>query len=201
MKFIEELDAKNETLEQAKVELTEIFNNLSHLPEGSVIFDLSIARGLDYYTGSVYECTLKGLEHCGSVCSGGRYDNLAGKFTKRSLPGVGLSIGITRLLYLLFENDRLPVLSQSPTQAVVLLFDEAQRPLGNKVAGELRSAEVNTEVTHQVRKFQKQIQHAEKRGARFIIIPEEDGSCSMKDLQTGEQEKLDIEKLNSLLCE
>ena len=201
LKFIEELEATNEILEQAKVELTEIFNNLSHLPEGSVIFDLSIARGLDYYTGSVYECTLKGLEHCGSVCSGGRYDNLAGKFTKRSLPGVGLSIGITRLLYLLFENGRLPVLSQSPTQAVILLFDEAQRPLGNKVAGDLRKSGISTEVTHQVRKFQKQIQHAEKRGARFIIILEEDGSCSMKDLQTGEQEKLDIVKLNSLLCE
>ena len=103
LKFIEELEATNEILEQAKTELTEIFNNLSHLPEGSVIFDLSIARGLDYYTGSVYECTLKDLEHCGSVCSGGRYDNLAGKFTKRSL-GVGLSIGVTRLLYLIVRK-------------------------------------------------------------------------------------------------
>jgi histidyl-tRNA synthetase len=199
LKFVEELEAKNEILEQAKVELTEIFNNLSHLPEGAVIFDLSIARGLDYYTGSVYECTLKGLEHCGSVCSGGRYDNLAGKFTKRSLPGVGLSIGITRLLYLLFENDRLPLLAPTPTQAVVLLFDEAQRPRANEVAIELRDAGINTEVTHQVRKFLKQIQHAEKRGARFIIIPEEDGTCSMKDLQTGEQEKLSIIKIVELL--
>ncbi|MCM8533072.1 MAG: histidine--tRNA ligase [Lentisphaeraceae bacterium] len=199
LEFVAGLDAKNETLEQAKVELTEIFNNLSHLPDGAVIFDLSIARGLDYYTGSVYECTLKGLEHCGSVCSGGRYDNLAGKFTKRSLPGVGLSIGITRLLYLLFENDRLPLLAPTPTQAVVILFDESQRPAANKVAAELRSAGVNTEVSHQVRKFAKQIQHAEKRGARFIIIPEEDGSCSAKDLQTGEQESLSIEKLVSLL--
>ncbi|MCH2206485.1 MAG: histidine--tRNA ligase [Lentisphaerales bacterium] len=201
LKFIGELEATNEILEQAKVELTEIFNNLSHLPEGSVIFDLSIARGLDYYTGSVYECTLKGLEHCGSVCSGGRYDNLAGKFTKRSLPGVGLSIGVTRLLYLLFENDRLPILAPTPTQAVVMLFDESQRPRANEVASELRKAGINTEVTHQVRKFPKQIQHAEKRGARFIIIPEEDGSCSMKDLQTGEQESLSIGKVVSILSE
>ena len=191
--FLEELECNTELLQQAKLELCSIFNNLSHLPEGAVIFDLSIARGLDYYTGSVYECTLKGLEKYGSVCSGGRYDDLASKFTKRKLPGVGLSIGITRLLYILFESGRLAPAAPTPTQAVVMLFEETQRPRANEVAAELRQAGINTEVSYQARKFPKQIQHAEKRGARFIIIPEDDGSVAMKDLQTGEQTALDVE--------
>jgi len=190
--FLDELECETEMLKQAKLELQTIFNNLSHLPEGAVIFDLSIARGLDYYTGSVYECTLKGLEEYGSVCSGGRYDDLASKFTKRKLPGVGLSIGITRLLYILFDSGRLEQMAPTPTQAVVVLFDEEQRPRANKVAAELRQAGVNTEVSYQVRKFPKQIQHAEKRGARYIVIPEDDGTFSMKDLTIGEQSALDI---------
>ena len=87
--FIADLDTSIELLASAKTELETIFNNLSHLPDGAVIFDLSIARGLDYYTGSVYECVINGLESYGSVCSGGRYDNLAEKFSKKRLPGVG----------------------------------------------------------------------------------------------------------------
>ncbi|NQZ60231.1 MAG: ATP phosphoribosyltransferase regulatory subunit, partial [Lentisphaeraceae bacterium] len=197
--FLEELECENDMLIQAKVELKSIFNNLSHLPEEAVIFDLSIARGLDYYTGSVYECTLKGLEQYGSVCSGGRYDDLASKFTKRKLPGVGLSIGITRLLYILFDSGRLELMEPTPTQAVVILFKEEERPSANKVAAELRSAGINTEVSYLARKFAKQIQHAEKRGARFIVIPEEDGTIAMKDLKLGEQSKLDINKMLSAL--
>ena len=197
--FLDSLESTNDLLDQAKEELRAIFNNLSHLPEGAVMFDLSIARGLDYYTGSVYECTLKGLEDCGSVCSGGRYDNLASKFTKRKLPGVGLSIGLTRLLFLLFESGKLKPEVSSPTQAVVVLFDEAQRPQANVKAKELRDGGVNTEVSFSARKFGKQIQHAEKRGARFIIIPEEDGSYSMKDLSSGEQESFDLVRIQELL--
>lgn len=193
--FLDSLESSNELLDQAKAELKAIFDNLSHLPEGAVIFDLSIARGLDYYTGSVYECTLKGLEDCGSVCSGGRYDNLASKFTKRKLPGVGLSIGLTRLLFLLFESGKLKAEVSSPTQAVIVLFDESQRPEANKKANEMRQAGINTEVSYSVRKLQKQIQHSEKRGARFIVLPEQNGSYSMKDLQTGIQEQFDLAKI------
>ena len=199
LEFINFLESSNELLDQAKAELKAIFENLSHLPEGAVMFDLSIARGLDYYTGSVYECTLKGLEHCGSVCSGGRYDNLASKFTKRKLPGVGLSIGLTRLLYLLFESGKLKPEASTPTEAVIVLFDESQRPAANAKAKELRDAGVNTEVSHSAKKFSKQIKHAERRGARFIVIPEEDGSYSMKDLKLGEQEPFDLAKIQQLL--
>ena len=197
--FLESINCDSDMLVEAKTELVTIFENLSELPEGHVIFDLSIARGLDYYTGSVYECTLKSLENFGSVCSGGRYDNLAEKFSKRKLPGVGISIGITRLLYLLFEQDRIQLGASTPTQAMVLLFDEAQRPEANKIARQLREAGVNTEVSPTVKKFAKQIQFAEKRGAQFIVIPEDSGTPSMKNLINGQQGDLDIEALSKAL--
>ncbi len=193
--FIKELDTSEPILLAAQTELEAIFNNLSHLPEGSVIFDLSIARGLDYYTGSVYECVINGLEQYGSVCSGGRYDNLAEKFSKKQLPGVGLSIGVTRLLYVLFETERLKALAATPVQAYVVLFDEGQRSEGNAIARELRSAGINVEVAPTVKKFGKQIQFAEKRGASFIIIPEADKENQMKNLVTGEQEDFSLQKI------
>ena len=197
--FLDSLEATSDMLVQAKEELTSIFKNLSHLPEGAVIFDLSIARGLDYYTGSVYECTLQGLEKYGSVCSGGRYDNLTQKFSKRALPGVGLSIGISRLLYILFDEGRLQLEAATPTQAVVILFNEDQRPEGNKIARDLREAGVKVEVSPSAKKLGKQFQFAEKRGATFVVIPEEGGDFSMKNLDSGEQGALDIEVLKAAL--
>ena len=197
--FIADLDTSIELLESAKTELETIFNNLSHLPDGAVIFDLSIARGLDYYTGSVYECVINGLESYGSVCSGGRYDNLAEKFSKKKLPGVGLSIGISRLLFVLFETGRLDVLEPTPVEAFVVLFDESQRPKANKMAAEMRQFGINVEVSPSVKKFGKQIQFAEKRGASFIVIPESDKADQMKNLKTGDQEDFSVEKMKNFL--
>ncbi len=193
--FLASLDTSHEIVAQAKLELDSIFKNLAHLPAGRIRFDLSIARGLDYYTGSVYECNLVGLEQYGSVCSGGRYDNLASKFTERKLPGVGLSIGVSRLLYILFESGRLAPLPATPTEVMVLLFDENQRPLGNQVAAQLRATGLRVETTPSARKFGKQIQFAEKRGARLIVMPEADGSFQMKNLVDGTQGPLDVEAL------
>ncbi|EDM25717.1 histidyl-tRNA synthetase [Lentisphaera araneosa HTCC2155] len=199
LEFIQELDTSDELLAAAQNELKTIFDNLSHLPDGAVIFDLSIARGLDYYTGSVYECVINGLESYGSVCSGGRYDNLAEKFSKKKLPGVGLSIGISRLLYLLFENGRLDTLAPTPVQTYVVLFDESQRPKANKMATEMRANGINVEVAPSVKKFGKQIQFAEKRGAKFIVIPEQDREDQMKNLETGDQEDFSVEKMRGFL--
>ena len=197
--FIAEIDTSEPLLEAAKTELETIFNNLSHLPDGAVIFDLSIARGLDYYTGSVYECVIDGLENYGSVCSGGRYDNLAEKFSKKKLPGVGLSIGITRLLYVLFTEGRLEALAPTPVQAYIVLFTEDQRPEGNRIATELRALGINTEVAPSVKKFGKQIQFAEKRGAQFIVIPEHDGVDQMKNLANGEQSDYNAVEMKKIL--
>ncbi|WDE98831.1 histidine--tRNA ligase [Lentisphaera profundi] len=199
LEFIKDLDTSDELLAAAQNELETIFSNLSHLPDGAVIFDLSIARGLDYYTGSVYECVIDGLESYGSVCSGGRYDNLAEKFSKKTLPGVGLSIGISRLLYVLFETERLTALAPTPVQTYVVLFDESQRPKANAMAAEMRAAGINVEVAPSVKKFGKQIQFAEKRGAQFIVIPEEDRTDQMKNLLTGDQEDFSIEKMGTFL--
>ena len=197
--YLNSIEDTNEMLIQAKLELTSIFKNLEHLPDDCIIFDLSIARGLDYYTGSVYECELEGLEKFGSVCSGGRYDNLAEKFTKRKLPGVGLSIGVTRLLYLLFKNEIIKESENTPTKALVIIFDEAQRPSCNKIAADLRSNGIPTEVSPDVKKFPKQIKFAERRGASFIIIPEQNGDVNMKNIKTGDQEPLNYEKITSFL--
>ena len=197
--FIATIDTSEPLLEAAKNELETIFNNLSHLPDGAVIFDLSIARGLDYYTGSVYECVIDGLENYGSVCSGGRYDNLAEKFSTKKLPGVGLSIGITRLLYVLFTEGRLEVLAPTPVEAYIVLFTEDQRPEGNRIATELRALGISTEVAPSVKKFGKQIQFAEKRGAQFIVIPEAEGADQMKNLKTGEQVDFNAEAMKSSL--
>lgn len=198
--FLDSLEATSDMLIQAKEELTSIFKNLSHLPDGAVIFDLSIARGLDYYTGSVYECTLSGLEKYGSVCSGGRYDDLTKKFSKRSLPGVGLSIGISRLLYILFDEGRLKLEAATPTEAVVILFDEEQRPNANKIARDLRDSGIKVEVSPAVKKIGKQFQFAEKRGAKFVVIPEANGDVQMKNLELGEQSALDIAVMKSALA-
>ena len=103
------------------------------------------------------------------------------------------------MLYVLFESGRLETLAGTPTEAVVILFDESDRPRANKVAAELRDSGINTEVSHSARKLVKQIQHAEKRGARFIVIPEADGSIAMKDLSSGEQEPFSQDKMLLLL--
>ena len=103
------------------------------------------------------------------------------------------------MLFVLFETGRLDVLEPTPVQAFVVLFDESQRPKANKMAAEMRQAGINVEVSPNVKKFGKQIQFAEKRGASFIVIPESDKSDQMKNLKTGDQEEFSIEKLTSIL--
>ena len=141
------------------------------------------------------------MEQFGSVCSGGRYDNLAKKFGEKKLPGVGISIGLSRLLYLLFSHNRIAPLSPTPTQVYISLFDESQRQRANEIASELRAEKLAIEVSHKARKLVKQIQFAEKRGARVVLFLEEDGSVNMKDLHTGIQEDLNLNKIKLIFKE
>jgi histidyl-tRNA synthetase len=139
------------------------------IPEGQLRLDLSIARGLDYYTGTIYETFLSDLPGIGSVCSGGRYDDLAGLYTKQTLPGVGASLGLDRLLAAMEE---LNLLEKVSTPAPVLMVQFVAERLGDyqRVARELRAAGVGVEVYPEAKKIGQQLQYAERRGFRLALI-------------------------------
>lgn len=138
---------------------------------GVVLADLKIARGLDYYTGSVYESEIVGHEDLGSICSGGRYDSLA-KDGKRSYPGVGLSIGVSRLVSRILSQDMVTASRKVPTCVVIAVADEEQRQHCNALATILRKRGIPTDVAPSAAKFGKQIRFADKRGIPFVWFPE-----------------------------
>jgi histidyl-tRNA synthetase len=155
------------------------------IPDGRLSIDLSICRGLDYYTGTIYETFLTDLPGIGSVCAGGRYDNLASLYTKQVLPGVGASLGLDRLLTAMEELKLLP---KASTPAPVLVVQFAAERLGDyqRIARELRRAGVATEIYPEAKKIGPQLQYAERRGFRLALIagPDEfaQGVCKIKVL-------------------
>ena len=176
------------------------------IPEERVQLDTSIARGLDYYTGTIYETFLTKLPGIGSVCSGGRYDNLAGLFTKQSLPGVGASLGLDRLLAAMEE---LGLCDQSTTPAPVLVtqFDASHTGDYLRVARDLRAAGIATEVYPEAKALKKQLKYADRKGFRVAVIAGADefatAQWQVKDLKEGEQRSVAeadlIESLQTLL--
>jgi histidyl-tRNA synthetase len=162
------------------------------VPESRIRIDLSIARGLDYYTGTIYETFLTDLPGIGSVCSGGRYDNLASLYTKQVLPGVGASLGVDRLLAAM-EELRHPWLtgSSTPAPVLVLLFDAARLGDYQRIARMLRAGGVGAEVFPDAKKLGQQFQYAEKRGFRLAVIagPEEFAARNVKLKDLGRREE------------
>ncbi|HEX2771586.1 MAG TPA: His/Gly/Thr/Pro-type tRNA ligase C-terminal domain-containing protein, partial [Micromonosporaceae bacterium] len=141
----------------------------------------------DYYTGTVYETQMAGYERFGSICSGGRYDNLASAGDAR-FPGVGISIGLTRLLGLLFGNDELSVSRSVPTCVLVALPAEDRRADCNRIAEQLRRRGIATEVSPSAAKYGRQIRYAERRGIPYVWFPGPDGGPDeVKDIRSGEQ--------------
>jgi histidyl-tRNA synthetase len=162
----------------------------AHAP-GLCVADLKIARGLDYYTGTVYETQLTGYEKFGSICSGGRYDNLASAGSDR-FPGVGISIGVTRILGLLFGADALTVSRSVPTCVLVALPTEERRADCDRIAASLRRRGIATEVAPSAAKYGKQIRFAERRGIPFVWFPGAEGEAdTVKDIRSGEQGEAD----------
>ncbi|MBD2440494.1 histidine--tRNA ligase [Nostoc sp. FACHB-110] len=161
--------------------------------------DLSIARGLNYYTGTVYETTLIGHEALGSICSGGRYEELVGMFIGEKMPGVGISIGLTRLISRLLKAGILNTLSATPAQVVVVNMQEDLMPTYLKVSQQLRQSGINVITNFEKRQLGKQFQAADKQGIRFCVIIGADEAAaqksSLKDLQTGEQVEVAIADL------
>ncbi|BFU43745.1 histidine--tRNA ligase [Krasilnikovia sp. MM14-A1004] len=174
-------------LDEGLAELLRVVETAAEHAPGLVVADLKIARGLDYYTGTVYETQLQGYEQFGSICSGGRYDNLATAGTER-FPGVGISIGVSRMLGLLFGRDALAVSRPVPTCVVVALPNEELRPACDRIATALRRRGIATEVAPTAAKFGKQIRFAERRGVPYVWFPGVDGAAdSVKDIRSGAQ--------------
>jgi histidyl-tRNA synthetase len=162
------------------------------VPEGRVLLDLSIARGLDYYTGTIYETFLLDKPDIGSVCSGGRYDNLAGLFTRQKLPGVGASLGLDRLLEAMAELGMLPKVA-TPAPVLVVQFEPRWLGRYQRLARELRAAGVGAEVFPDAKKVGQQLRYAEGRGFRVALIAGDDefarGVWNVKDLARREQKE------------
>ncbi|MBC6943777.1 MAG: histidine--tRNA ligase [Xanthomonadales bacterium] len=189
---LQALGEGNEALQQGRAELTEVLQ-LIHafgVPESHYALNLSIARGLDYYTGTVYETTLNEHPQIGSICSGGRYENLASHYTRSRLPGVGISIGATRLYWQLREAGLLKG-ARSTVQALVAQMDEAELPRYLELATELRGAGINTEAVVEPGKLARQFKYADRAGIRFVLVlgPDEiaKGTVTVKDLRKQDQ--------------
>ena len=186
------LGAGSDTFNTGVSELREVLDLVRGLgvPESHYAINLSIARGLDYYTGTVFETTLNDHPQIGSICSGGRYDNLAGNYTKSHLPGVGISIGVTRLFWQLQEAGLIDK-AESSVQALVGLLEEARLHDGLQLARELRAGGINTEVQLESRKLARQMQYADRAGIRFVVMVGADeaarGVVTVKDMRRGEQ--------------
>ena len=204
---LDALGAGTALFEEGRNELRDLLNQLRALgvPESRYALNLSIARGLDYYTGMVYETVLDAHPQIGSICSGGRYDNLASHYTKSKLPGVGISIGLTRLFWQL-RDAGLIATADSSVDVLVTLMDDASLPDALALSHRLRGAGLNVETQLEPRKLAKQMQYADRAGIRFVVIRGEDeiakGVVAVKDLRRGEQfEVADDDLPRTLLVE
>ncbi|NJC72732.1 histidine--tRNA ligase [Planosporangium thailandense] len=182
------LGVSDPLLDEGLAELVRVVETANEHAPGLLVADLKIARGLDYYTGTVYETQLRGYEKFGSICSGGRYDNLASSGTER-YPGVGISIGVSRMLGLLFGHDALTISRQVPTCVLVALPTEADRPACERIARALRGRGIATEVAAAPVKYGKQIRYAERRGIPYVWFPGEPDE--VKDIRSGDQAQAD----------
>ena len=165
------------------------------MPPSGVRLDLSIARGLDYYTGTVFETFLDALPGIGSVCSGGRYDNLAELFTAQELPGIGASLGLDRLLAAMEELGMIEKVA-TPAPVFIPYFDKDRLHDYLRLAAALRAAGIGVEVFPEPKKLGQQLKYADRRGFRVALIAGgnefQAGVCQVKDLQTGEKQDVPL---------
>ena len=191
---------RNEVFDTGLTELETVVKYLAAfgVPEENFAVDLTIARGLDYYTGTVYETTLLDHPEIGSVCSGGRYDNLAEYYTDRQLPGVGISIGLTRLFYVLGEQGMLnPQLPTAPADVLILPMTAELTP-AIQLATRLRAAGVRTQLYTEQKKFKAKMNYADKIGVPYVVFLGDDevsaGVVACKDMVSGEQTTLPFDE-------
>ena len=200
LKKLNELNIENEEFKIGLNELTQVvkYVRLFGIPESNFKVDLTIARGLDYYTGTVYETFLNKYRELGSVCSGGRYENLAEYYTDKQLPGVGISIGLTRLFYKLNELQLIKAEKKSVAEVLIVpMIEDMTVPI--KVATQLRKTGVNTEIFFNDKKLKAKIKYADKLEIPYIIVIGEDeinsGIVKIKNMETGEEKETPIENI------
>ncbi|MCR5660984.1 MAG: histidine--tRNA ligase [bacterium] len=191
-----ELGCANDIFAEGLKELEFIADELKSLPNGSIAFNLGIVRGLDYYTGSIYETILPDYPSLGSICSGGRYENLASEFINRKLPGVGISIGLSRLISHLFASGAIDLSRQTPTAVLVCWPEPELRASALACAKMLRGHGIPAEVYHEPQSLKKQVRYADRKGIPYVLFPhkwtQEEGIAEIKELATGAQEELPL---------
>lgn len=186
-------------------ELKEVYDYMIKfgIDDDSIIIDLSITRGLDYYTSTVYETFLDGYESIGSVCSGGRYENLAGNFSKQNLPGVGLSIGLTRLFYQLQELGLVEKYKNKFTDCLVIPMDEKLNFYAIDIANKLKEQGLKVDIYLEDGKFKKKINYADKIGVKKVLIigqeEYENKMVSVKNMEDGKQVSVKVEEIREYL--
>ena len=200
---LKKLKIENELFNKGLSELAFVVKNmrLFGIPEENMMVDLTIARGLDYYTGTVYETFLNDYRELGSVCSGGRYENLAENYTDKKLPGVGISIGLTRLFYKLSELNLIKAEKKSISDVLIIpMVEDLGLPI--KVANTLRSNGINTEVYLNNKKLKAKFKYADKLEIPYVIVIGEDEIekqvVKLKSMKTGEEKEIKIDEIDSL---
>ncbi len=198
---------QNETFDIGYSELKDVVHYIEKfgIPKNNYRIDLTIARGLDYYTGTVYETTFNKHPEIGSICSGGRYDNLAEFYTKNKLPGVGISIGLTRLFYILCEKEYLNKQLCYPTDVLIIpMTDDLSKAV--EISSYLRDNNIGTQIYMEKKKFKHMISYADKLSIPYVIFLGEDeinsGILTVKDMTSGDQQKLTAdEAVNYILSD
>lgn len=204
IQYLEQMNIENEQFGQGVQEMKDILSILQtmSLPQNSYIIDLSIMRGLDYYTGVVYETQLHDYPQFGSVCSGGRYDNLVGYYADIDISGVGVSIGVTRLFDRLKQEGLLKSDRQVPSQFLVVRFSQEGLSSALKIAEILREDGCLVEVYPEVDKIKKQFKYAHKKGIPYVILADAQETSGdqmlVKNMQTGEQQCMSFSELSQL---
>lgn len=190
---VQDLGVRSDLLDTGLAELAELVEQAGEAAPGAVVADLRIARGLDYYTGSVYETTLLGHENLGSICSGGRYDSLAAVGSNTRYPGVGLSIGVSRLVSRIIGDSLATMSRPVPTAVLVAVVDADRRTESARIAAALRARGIPADVSPTAAKFGKQIRAADRLAIPFVWFPGEPGaSDQVKDVRSGEQTDADM---------
>lgn len=202
--YLESLDL-NENYKTGLKELREVYEYMIKfgIDDKSIMIDLSITRGLDYYTSTVYETFLDGYESIGSVCSGGRYENLAGNFSKQNLPGVGLSIGLTRLFYQFQELGLVDKYRKKFTDCLVIPMDEKLNFYAIEIANNLKNQGYKVDIYLEDGKFKKKINYADKIGVKKVLIigqeEFENKMVSVKNMEDGEQVSVKIDEISAYI--
>lgn len=198
---LEALAIENENYQNGFSELKTVISQAASLGinPANIQIDLSITRGLDYYTGTVYETFFDEYPEFGSVCSGGRYENLSSVFMDKKFPGVGISIGLTRLFDQLRSHNLLKIKGPTPNRALIIMQSEAYKDNALKLAGCLRKADIPADVYLRNVKFKKKMEYANKIQIPYLIIIGEDeaaaGDYTLKNMATGEQKRLSLEQV------